>query len=131
MAEIGSFGDVVFSASDSMVLQPHGMSRTAGSEYASHDIVAGKPRKEYRHAKLRSFSMTVELSALFGVRPRTMLDRLAEIAEAGEVYDLVIGGMPVAENPMALTGVSESWGEVYSGGQLSRASVSLTFEEYV
>ena len=53
-----------------------------------------------------------------------------EMVEKGKIDYLVIGGRAVGENRFAITSMSEAWDVVYSGGELAKASVSVTLEEY-
>ena len=71
------------------------------------------------------------LDAVLGVRPREMLECLEDIVESGKVDYLVIGGRAVGKNRFSVTSMSEAWDVVYSGGELARATVSVTMEEYV
>ena len=128
---IGSLGDIVFEVSDKKLLTANGITRSVGSNWTTHQLIGGKVKTEYSGAKLQSLSMTIQLNSRFGVRPRKMLDKLAEMAEGRKVYPLIIGGKPVGRNYWRITSVSESWGNIYSGGELASASVQLTLEEYI
>jgi hypothetical protein len=44
---------------------------------------------------------------------------------------LVIGGRYVGDNPYILTDMSETWEEIWEQGQLFKATVKLSFKEYV
>lgn len=128
---IGTLGKVVFSVSDTRILTPSGISGTAGSDWATHDVAADKPRSEYVGMKLRTYKFDLELNATLGVRPRTSLMQLQRMAEGKEVYWLTLGCSPVADHPFKVLEVSDSWGAVLSGGELIRCSVSVSLEEYV
>lgn len=127
---IGTFGDVPFEVSDRKVLTPAAFKRDVSSRWTTHTMSSGKPRVEYQGPDLMSVSFDITLRADLGIKPREMLDKLAAMAESSEVYDLVIGGRPVAPCSWRLTQVSESWERMYSGGELFSAKVSLSLEEY-
>ena len=129
-AGIGTFGNIVFETSDFKVLHPLDIKRTAGSKWATQELVKGKPRVQYLQPKLRTVSFNIKLSAQHGIRPRAMLDELIQMAEGNKSYRLVINGKPLSTLPFRLTDVSESWGHMYNRGELITAEVSLTLEEY-
>ena len=128
---MGSWGPFVFQVSDRKMLALRDISRSAGSTWGTHTTIAGKPKTQYQAPTLRTASGSVTLRADYGVKPRAQLEALAKAAESPKAYPLIIGGKPLSQNPMRLTGVSETWNTVYSGGELFSAEVSLTFEEYV
>jgi len=128
---IGSWGPYVFQVSDDKIFVLRDITRTAGSNWSTHNTIKGKPKTQYQAPVLRGAAGTVTLRADHGVRPRTQLEELAKAAEGSRAYPLIIGGKPLSQNPMRLTGVSETWNTVYNGGELFSAEVSLTFQEYV
>ena len=128
---IGSWGPFVFQVSDQKVFALKDITRSAGSSWATHNTIKGKPKTQYQAPTLRGTSGAVQLRADYGVKPREQLEAMAKAAEGSQVYPLIIGGKPLAQNPMRLTGISETWNTVYNGGELFSAEVSLTFEEYV
>ena len=118
---IGSWGPgLVFSVSDKKVLTFNDMSRTVASEWATH-----------RRPALQKLTFTMELNALLGVRPRAMLDKLGEYTEMGRVYPLVIGSRRIGKNKWRITNLSEAWETVLNRGELVRAKVTVTMEEYL
>jgi hypothetical protein len=52
------------------------------------------------------------------------------MVESGTAEYLVIGTRPVGRNPFRLTGSSETWDKVYSRGELAKATMTITLEEY-
>lgn len=128
---MGSWGPFVFQTSDDKLLHLRDITRSAGSTWSNHDLIKGKPKAQYQAPALRTASGAVTLRADYGVKPRTLLEQLAKAAEGSVAHPLIIGGKPLSQHPMRLTGVSETWNTVYSGGELFSAEVSLTFEEYV
>ena len=122
---IGNWGmDVVFSVSDFRVLTFDDMSQTVGSEWATHSRIGEKDQVEYLRPKLRKLTFTIELNASFGVRPRA-------VSELGHVFPFVIGGKRLGRHRWRMTDVSEAWETIYSRGELYRAKVNVTMEEYV
>lgn len=128
---VGTFGGIVFSVSDDMILTPSNFTQTIGSNWAVHDNIGGKQKSEYMGPALRVLNFDMKISAELGVRPRKMLQKLEKMAEGSEAHMLVIGGKPVGENPWRLVSLSEEWGTVLNRGELISASVSVSLEEYV
>lgn len=128
---MGSWGPFVFQVSDKKMFSLRDITRTAGSNWATHNTIKGKPKTQYQAPNLRTASGSVTLRADYGVKPRTQLEAMAKAAEGPTAYPLIIGGKPLSQHPMRLTEVSETWNTVYSGGELFSAEVSLSFEEYL
>ncbi len=128
---IGSFGDIIFEVSDSKVQTFSNFSRSVGANYSSHQLINGKARSEFTSPKLQTVSFNMQFNSQFGTKPRNMLDKLAEMAEKGQVFFLIIGGKPIGKNRWKITSLSESWDKIYTRGELSSATVSVQMEEYL
>lgn len=107
------------------------MTRTVGSQWATHSRIGRKDQAEYLRPTLQKITFTMELNALYGVNPRTMLNKLANLAERGTVNTLVIGGKRVGSYRWRITDISEEWETIYNGGELARAKVNVTMQEYL
>ena len=130
--EVGNWGkDIVFSVSDRKVQTFKDMTRTVGSQWATHSRIGRKDQAEYLRPTLQKITFTMELNALYGVNPRTMLNKLANLAERGTVNTLVIGGKRVGSYRWRITDISEEWETIYNGGELARAKVNVTMQEYL
>lgn len=129
---IGNWGfDVVFSVSDRKIFTFRNLTRAIGSEWANHSRIGLKDQTEYLRPALQKITFDMTLDALNGVRPRATLEMLEDHCERGLAYPLIIGGKRVGKNKWRLTSVSEAWEVVYNGGELARATVSVTMEEYL
>lgn len=129
---VGSLGrEIVFSVSDSHVLTFSGMTREIAGRWASHEAMGEKPKAEFLGPDCQKIRLDIQLSASLGVRPRRVLETIEDMVEHGTAEYLIIGSRPVGRNPFRITGASEAWDTVYSGGELARAKVTLTLEEYV
>lgn len=131
MAITGTWGPVIFSVSEDRVLTFDKLSRSVSGAWANHGRVGKKVLTEFVRPELQSITMSVVLDATLGVPPRKLLEKLAAAVENGQVDWLVIGGEVVGANRWKLTGVSESWDVFLPGGELVRATVGLTLEEYL
>ena len=131
MAQVGSWGPFVFDVSASRIFTiANGATRKSSSNWATHDRVEGKPRTQYQGAGLRGVNVTIKLRADYGVPPAKTLEQLHNAAEGRNVYPLIIGGVPQAQNPMRLTGCNETKDLSLGDGALYSATAALTFEEY-
>lgn len=129
---VGNWGpDVVFSVSDRRVLTFSDMNRSVGSSWATHSRIGLKDQVEYLRPNLQKLTFTIDLDASLGVRPRTVLELLEHHAERGSVFPFVVGGRRVGRFQWRMTDVSEAWETIYNRGELYRAKVSVTMEEYV
>lgn len=132
MAVIGNWGfDVVFSVSEQQVMTFNNFTRTIASEWATHSRIGKKDQAEYLRPALQKISFQMTLDATHGVRPRATLEMLEDHTERGLVYALVIGGKRVGRNKWRITECTEAWETVYNGGELVRAKVTVTMEEYL
>lgn len=128
---VGYFGDIVFTTSDKKILSFSDFKLSASGSWGEHKRNGGKSKWEFMGADSRSVSFTVELDANFGVNPRKELEKLIEYVERGYVAPLVIGNKNIGSGQWRVTKISSSWGHIMSGGELAKASVSLTLGEYV
>lgn len=129
---IGNWGtDVVFSVSDQRVLTFSNMNHTIGSSWAAHSRMGQKDQTEYLRPNLQKLTFTIDLDYSYGVKPRATLDMLAKHAERGDVYAFVVGGRRIGSYRWRITELSETWGVVYNRGELWRAKVNVTMEEYI
>ncbi len=132
MATIGSWGNaLVFSTSDSRILTFEKFSRKVSGEWTTHSRIGKKDRSEFIRPGLQSVTFSITLDATLGVRPRSMLDTLANAVESGEVNTLVIGGRRVGTLPFKIKSTSEAWDYVLQRGELVQAKVNVTMEEYL
>lgn len=127
----GTFGDVIFSVGHYKVLTPSGIKGSTGADWATHDVLEGKPRSQYIAPKARQYSFDIRLSNRFGVPARKTLRRLQEMAENGEAHYFVMGFSPLSQNRFVIKDISEEWDTVAHLGILYECNVSLTLEEYV
>lgn len=128
---IGTLGrEIVFEVSDEKVLTFQAMSREVKGRWATHETISQKPKKEFLGPDSQTLELTITLSAALGVRPRQTLERIAEAVESGTAEYLVIGGKVISQNPFCLVAQSETWDKLYSGGELARATLTLSLEEY-
>ena len=128
---IGTLGtDLVFETSDNYVLTFSGMTRDVSGRWATHETPGVKPRAECLGPGLQSVSLPITLSSNLGVKPREMLERVEQMVETGDTEYLILGFRPVGKNRFRVTASSETWDVIYNRGELARAKLTLTLEEY-
>lgn len=128
---IGTLGrKIIFEVSDNKVLTFEGMGREVSGRWTSHDVLGVKPKAEFLGPACQTVSLTIRLSASLGVKPRRILDTVERMVETGSAEYLVIGGKLVGRRPFRITGSSETWDKVYSRGELAKATMTLSLEEY-
>lgn len=128
---IGTLGSkIVFEVSDEKVLTFSGMTREITGRWTDHEVMGAKPKPEFLGPGNQVITLPITLSAALGVRPRDMLETVEAMVESGEAEYLVINNRPVGKNPFRLTGSSETWDKVYNHGELAKATLSITLEEY-
>ena len=59
-----------------------------------------------------------------------MLESIEQMVETGEAEYFILGNRPVGANRFRITGASETWDLIYNKGELARASLTITLEEY-
>lgn len=128
---VGKYGDIIFETSDKRILAFNDFTQSVTGRWSSHSVIGKKEKAEFNGPGKRKITFKMTLCATLGVRPREMLDKLEEIVESGKVDYMVIGGKAIGKNRFTITSISEKWDTVYSGGELAKASVSVTMEEYV
>lgn len=129
---IGTLGpNIIFAVNDQYALTFSGMTREVSGRWATHETPGVKPRAEFLGPGLQTVSLPITLSAGLGVRPRRVLETIERMVEEGTAEYLILGFRPVGKNRFRLTGSSETWDLIYNRGELVRAKLTLTLEEYV
>ena len=132
MGMIGNFGSrIVFETSDRRILTFSGMTQKVSGKYAKHSVIGQKDRPEFTGPGNRNVSFKILLDVSLGIRPREVMDNIESAVESGEVEYLVIGGRPIGGNRFYISSVSEALDVVLSGGEIARASLNISMEEYV
>ena len=128
---IGALGSgIIFLVSDSYALTFNGMTREVSSRWATHETPGVKPKAEFLGPGLQTISLPITLSSSLGVRPRLVLEAIERMVETGSAEYFILGNRPVGVNRFRVTGSSETWDLIYNRGELARASLTITLEEY-
>ena len=127
---IGTLGPIVFEVSDKVVLTFKGMTRDVSGRWVEHEVMGVKPKPEFLGPGNQKINLPITLSATLGVKPRKMLELVERMVESGDAEYLIIKCRPVGRHPFRLTSSSETWGDMYRHGELAKASLTITLEEY-
>lgn len=132
MEKIGNWGkSIQFSVNSQKQLTFNGFKRTVTGRWAKHSILHKKPKMEFQGPDASGVTMDVVISAAHGVKPRNIINNLEKACENGTVDYLYVGGKKIGANKMYLESISETWDEVWNKGELVRATLNLTFSEYM
>lgn len=132
MGMVGNFGSrIVFETSERKILTFSGMTQKISGKYAKHSVSGEKDKPEFTGPGNRSVSFKMILDVNLGIRPRDVLSRIEDAVENGETEYLVIGGRPVGRNKFYISSVSETFDVVLAHGEIARASLQVSMEEYV
>lgn len=128
---IGTLGTaLVFEVSDEKIFTPSSMTREVTGKWTTHARMGQKDQTEFTGAGLQAMTITITISAQLGVAPRTTLETIETMVEDGQAEYLTIGTSVVGTNPFKITASSETWDKLYNEGELAKATLSLTLEEY-
>jgi Phage protein U len=132
IGRIGNLGSsIIFETSDKKILTFNGFTKKVSGNWVNHNIIGKKALSEFTGPGLEQVSFTITLDARLGVRPRAMIEKIESMVLSGKVEKLVIGGKAVGKNKWKVLNISETWDLIYSGGELAKATISLTLEEYL
>ena len=129
---IGSLGSLItFETSDKKILTFTDFKREKTGRWGKHNRIGKKPKQQFLGADLDNITFTIILSAQHGVKPRTTMDNIGKYVENGTPAKLVIGTKQVGSNKFIISKMSEAWEIVWNKGEVVRAKVDITLEEYV
>lgn len=128
---IGNFGKLItFETNDKRILSPQNFKREVSGRWAAHSRIGKKPLRQFLGADTDKVTFTIKVDARHGVKPRKTIDKIEKYIRNGTPGSLVIGGKKVGSSKMTINSMSETWDEIWNRGELVRASLDLTLEEY-
>ncbi len=129
---IGTLGtSILFEVTDEKVLTFTEMNRTVTGNWASHSVMGQKAKSEFLGPAPQTLTFNIVLNAALGVRPLIIINAITEMVENGIAEYFVVGGVPVSKNPFKITSSSETWDRILNKGELMKATLSLSLEEYI
>jgi phage protein U len=130
MADIGSMGDIIFTVSSRMTRTISDFNRMGDPRIATHEIIGKKPIIEYVGPGNEECSFTILLSKNLGINPIKDLNRLRDMRDNGEVFNVFLGGRPLSQNQWILKSMSESVNFFDRKGEIQSVQISVTILEY-
>lgn len=131
MSKIGTFGSIRFRVHDQELLTFQNLKREISGSWNQMERIGKKPLPVFSGAELQIGRLTVILDAGLGISPRDMLEIIENMVEQGTAEYLIIGKRQVGKHRFVITKSTESWERVIDKGELYRATVELTFQEYI
>lgn len=128
---VGILGNIRFRVSSRRVLTFQNMKREISTTWNTLDRISQKPLVEYGGADLQKLSLEITLDASLGVKPKSMLRTLEEMTESSQAHDLVLGRMRIGKHPWVVTKCSQAYDIILRGGEIYKATVTLSLMEYV
>lgn len=127
MAIVGSFGPCVFQVSMEYVLTWRSYRASYKAQYASHDVLEGKPKLQFQGLNLIDVDLSIQLHAGF-VDPADELAQLKDMLASASAYLLILGG--AREGRFVLTDIEEDRLRTDGEGLSLFSNVSLKLKEY-
>ncbi len=129
--KIGALGNqVVFCVSDQKVLTFRNLKREVKGNWSSMDRIGQKPLPFFQGPGLQGMKMEIVLDASLGIKPRKILRQIEQMVEKGQAETLIIGRKRIGNGKWVVTESSETWNVILQKGELYRATLSLTLQEY-
>lgn len=128
MAKIGNWGSYIkFRVSESKTMTFQNLRRSISRRTSTHNLIGEKPKIEDVGPGLQTVTLTVELNAMLGIKPRKTEETI--LRSIGKVAPLVIGGRNICNKAM-LTKISSAYNVVLRNGRVFSMNMDLTFTEY-
>ena len=131
MAKIGTFGTIRFKVSDRQLLTFQNFKREIAGSWSNMERIGKKPLTVFSGAELQTISFRIFLDAGLGIPPIGVWESNGHMVELGNAHYLIIGNQQVGNQRWVITKSSEIWDKILVKGELFRATVDLTLQEYV
>lgn len=128
---IGLLGGLRFRVNRNQTMTFKNFKREVSATWNSIDRIGMKPLTEFGGADLQKVTIEITLDASLGIKPRKIIDTIDRMIEEGEVNDLIIGKKRVGKNRWSITKASQMWDVILRGGELYKATLNLSLQEYV
>ena len=126
---IGSFGNIIFTASAEQMRTFDELQRQNSARYVEHEVIGKKPLLEFKGPGLEELSFKIQLMSYYGVDPDAELRALQEMRDRGEAAQLIFGETKIGK--FAIQSVSATEGPRDKSGAASWIEINLTLKEYV
>lgn len=128
---IGNFGKkIIFEVSSKKILTFENFKRENTGRWATHPRIGKEPLRQFLGPDATVTTFTIRLDARHGVKPRKTIDTIVDYVKKGTPDTLVIGGKKVGTTKQTINSISQTWDEVWNRGELVRATVEITMQNY-
>lgn len=131
---LGALGDVVFISSFRTPIKVRtfrDFQRDSSARWGSNDIHLQKPRSQFLGPGLDTITFNMSFDVKLGMNPRVEMEKLLKYNREGKVLLLQIGGKALGKGKWKIMDLGQSWESIDREGNLLKASLSVTLEEYV
>ena len=130
--KVGNWGETIwFEVSSDKQLTFRNFNKTHSARWSDHEVIGKKPLSEFGGPDLVSLTMSCTFSVSMNVNPREIMTALEKALENGTVDYLYIKERKIGSYKMKLENISEAYDVVLINGAIAKATVDLTFSEYV
>ncbi|RXZ84578.1 phage tail protein [Paenibacillaceae bacterium] len=128
---IGTFGPLVFVASEKKIRTFDNFQRSSSARWAVHDIHLAQPKPEYLGPGQDQITFSIRFDVRYGMKPRNELSRLTKYCNEGRIERLIIGGVPIGAKSWYISAISQQWTSLDNRGKLLVGGADITLQEYV
>ena len=121
---IGSFGQVTFEASSSVVEVFKSMKRTATASYSQHKVHGRRAVLEFTGFDAEKMTFEMTISAFLGVNPKTEVEKLRKMLTDKKAYSLVLGTDIYGK--WVLQSMSDEIQYMHGDGKVLQSKVNVT-----
>lgn len=130
MAQIGSFGDLVFSVSENAVRTFDKLSWKVSAKYTTHDRHIKNDVLEFLGPEPQGIDFTMAFSVFHGTNPLSEIKKLNKMVNEGITERLIIGGKKYGSYKWVITSVSSTLEKYDNQGNCWSATAKVTMKEY-
>lgn len=131
MAKIGSLGNVAFQVSTATIETINNLMWSSSAEYATHERHGTTALTEFTGVDPDKITFDIELSVYLGVSPLTEIDKLRTYLRSGTAISFVMGSRVYGQYRWTITALKIKGQSFDKSGDLERATVSVTLQEYL
>jgi len=95
---IGSWGDIVFEVSGIRSFTFSDVKQKSSGRWSEHFPLNSAPISEFLGPGLDEVELTMILTRMLGIDPRSMYDTVRDHVRAGRNFPLILGGRPLSGN---------------------------------
>lgn len=131
ISQIGSWGTtIVFEVNQNKIFTFNSLKRTVSGKWETHTRLGKKDQPEFLGPGLQKLTFTIVLNAMHGVKPRATIEAIEAAIEAGTVNPFVVGGKRIGSGTWRITQMDDAWDTIWNKGELIKATLNITMEEY-